>query len=55
MTIWSSEIKVLEDLNESLTGQLPGLEKELAKAYQACRGWRGRHIVSRHEPCSPNR
>ena len=31
MAIWSSEIKVLEDLYASLGGQHPGLEKELGK------------------------
>ena len=29
MAIWSSEIKELEKLNESLKSQLPVLEKEL--------------------------
>ena len=31
MAIWSSEIKALEDLYESLRGQYPGLEKELVR------------------------
>src|SRR5512136_948260 len=31
MSIWSSEIKELEKLYESLKGQLPGLEKELTQ------------------------
>ncbi len=29
MTIWSAEIKELQNLHESLKGQLPDLEKEL--------------------------
>jgi hypothetical protein len=31
MAIWSSEIKELEKLYESLKGQLPDLEKELGQ------------------------
>jgi tetratricopeptide (TPR) repeat protein len=35
MTIWSSEIRELEKLNESLKGQLPDLEKELERLIKA--------------------
>src|SRR5512136_482762 len=35
MAIWSSEIKELEKLHESLKGQLPDLEKELGKLIKA--------------------
>ena len=35
MAIWSSEIKVLEKLYESIKGQLPDLEKELGKLIKA--------------------
>jgi len=35
MAIWSSEIKELEKHNESFKGQLPDLEKELGKLFNA--------------------
>ena len=35
MSIWSSEIKELEKLYESLKGQLPDLEKELERLIKA--------------------
>jgi hypothetical protein len=35
MAIWSTEIKELEKLYESLKGQLPGLEKELERLIKA--------------------
>ena len=35
MPIWSAEIKELEQLYESLKGQLPDLEKELGKIIKA--------------------
>ena len=35
MAIWTSEIKELDKLYESLKGQLPDLEKELGKLIKA--------------------
>ncbi len=35
MPIWSSEIKELEKLFESIKGQLPDLEKELERLIKA--------------------
>ena len=33
MTIWTTEIKELEKLNEPISGRLPVLEKELESTY----------------------
>jgi len=35
MAIWTSEIKEIEKLHESLKGQLPDLEKELERLIKA--------------------